>query len=246
MTMFTRLRVIDFETNGLAPPAEVIEVGIADVVIDAELAAVMVESPLSHLCGVSTTVTCETRAVHHIPPADLVGFAPFVAREFWDQAVADGVTAVAAHHADFEGKWLGPALADMPLPLICTYKGALRVFPEAPAHGNQVLRYWFEEQGHPAIPVDLASPAHRAGPDAYVTGHLLAHLLKKATIEELAAWTLEPAVTPKCSIGKWRGRRWEEVDAGFLAWMLRQPDMDKDLQWNAQREMDRRVAAVRR
>jgi exodeoxyribonuclease X len=241
----TRIRVVDFETNGTAPPAEVIEVGICDVVIVDAVGVGTIQAPLSRLCGVSTPVTCETRAVHHITPVDLVGLPPFVADEFWEQAIADGVTAIAAHHADFEGKWLGTPRAG--IELICTYKGALRVFPEAPAHGNQTLRYWFEEQGHSAIPVDLASPAHRAGPDAFVTAHLLGHLLSsgRATLAELVAWTAEPAVTPRCSIGKWRGRRWEEVDAGFLSWMLRQPDMDRDLKWNAQREIGRRAGAVR-
>ena len=84
-------------------------------------------------------------------------------------------------------------------------------------------------------------PSHRAGPDAYVTAWLLVALLNAgATGKQMIAWTKEPKLMPKCPLGKFRGKPWPEVDAGFLGWMLRQADMDADLKWNAQRELLRR------
>jgi hypothetical protein len=49
----------------------------------------------------------------------------------------------------------------------------------------------------------------------------------------MIAWTKEPKLLPTCPIGKFRGKPWPEVEAGFLGWMLRQPDMEEDLKWNA-------------
>jgi exodeoxyribonuclease X len=233
----TILRVVDFETTGTAPPAHVIEVGACDLVEAGD--GWRIESPAAHLCG-GGTITAETRAIHHISPAEIFGLRPFDPGAFIEQAIADGVTALAAHHANFESQWLGGVVAGPPI--VCTYKGALRVWPEAPSHQNQVLRYWLEEHGlsHPD-PI-LCQPAHRAGPDAYATAHLLKALLRFATLDALIEWTREPAALPRCTIGKFRGKKWDEVDAGFLGWMVKQPDMDPDLKWNAQREINKRNA----
>ena len=57
---------------------------------------------------------------------------------------------------------------------------------------------------------------------------------------EMISWNKEPALLPRCPIGKFRGKSWSDVEAGFLGWMLRQPDMDADLRWNAEREIARR------
>jgi exodeoxyribonuclease X len=62
-----------------------------------------------------------------------------------------------------------------------------------------------------------------------------------ATGREMIAWTKEPRLLPTCPIGKFRGKPWPEVEAGFLGWMLRQPTMEADLKWNAEREIARRA-----
>lgn len=227
------IRVVDFETTGVAPPAEVIEVGTCDLVGPPW----EVQAPASRFCR-SDLITAETRAIHHISPADVADYPPF------SGVPMDGVVGIAAHHANFEAQWIDE------LPegcyLICTYKGALRVWPDAPSHSNQVLRYWLEEQGLTSPDPALCQPAHRAGPDAYATAWLLKALLAKVTGKELVAWTAEPALLPRITIGKERGKKWDEVDGGFLSWMTRQPGMDPDLVWNAKREIARRAAAVRR
>ena len=85
-------------------------------------------------------------------------------------------------------------------------------------------------------------PAHRAGPDAYVTAHILKAILEAGvSSRDLVAWTKEPRVLPTCPIGaEWRGKPWAEVDAGFLNWMLKNATMEEDLKWNARRELERR------
>ena len=226
--MMTIVRVIDFETTGVEPPdAQVCEVGICDVDIEAR----EIRPWRAWLCGVNA-MPPDVRAVHHISMADCESMEPF------DPAACDAemVYAFAAHNFDFEGKFFQTTK-----PMICTYKCALRVWPDAPTHSNGGLRYWLEDQGliHPDH--RLTQPSHRAGPDAYVTAWLLIALLNAgATGKQMVAWTKEPRLLPKCTIGKFRGKLWSDVEAGFLGWMMRQADMDEDLKWNAAREINRR------
>lgn len=232
------IRVVDLETTGMEPPAEVCEVGFCDLTLT-DNGAWSVGEPVSWLCGVSA-MPPEVRAVHHITMAEVAGLEPFDPATFFGEEGGEAAAVIAAHNAEFEERWLQ---VDGVMPLLCTYKAALRVWPEAPGHSNGVLRYWLEDQGLLSLDHDTAMPPHRAGPDAYVTAHILKALLTRASAREMVAWTREPRLLPTCPIGKFRGKPWAEVEAGFLNWMLGQPTMEADLKWNARRELDRRAAA---
>lgn len=223
----TIIRVIDFETTGLEPPAEVCEVGICDFHLEDRT----IVAPKAWLCCVGS-MPPEARAVHHISLADCAGQPAFSSAAIRDQEV----NAFAAHNAAFEARFYKPEL-----PVICTYKAALRVWPSAPSHGNQALRYWLEDQELIAPDPAHTQPPHRAGPDSYITAHILMALFNAgATGRDMVAWAKEPALLPTCPIGKFRGKPWAEVDGGFLGWMIRQNDMEYDLKWNAEREITRR------
>jgi exodeoxyribonuclease X len=231
------IRVVDFETTGMEPPAEVVEVGYCDLSQAGPGAPWIVDEPVSRLCGVGS-IPPEVRAVHWIRHSETVGLPAFDPVEFVEGA--SGCAAIAAHNMDFENAWLK---ADGVMPLICTLKAAYRVWPEAPGHSNSVLRCWLEDRGLIALTDQLAEPPHRAGPDAYVTAHILAALLAAgATGKDMVAWTREPRLLPTCPIGKFRGKPWADVEAGFLTWMLNQASMEADLKWNAERELERRRA----
>ena len=229
----TVLRVIDFETTGMAPPAEVCEVGICDLTQLAD-GSWEVGEPDSWLCGVAA-IPPEVRAVHHITMDDVNGAAPFNRKRLFDGSLVP--SALIAHNMAFEAQFIG----EHGLPAVCTYKAALRIWPDAPSHSNGALRYWLEDQGLiTGLDPKLAQPSHRAGPDAYVTAHILRALLGLATGRDMVAWTKEPAALPRCPIGKFRGKPWAEVEGGFLTWMLGQASMEDDLKWNARRELARR------
>lgn len=101
------------------------------------------------------------------------------------------------------------------LPWICTYKRTLHVWPDAPRHSNQVLRYWRSLVPDPA----LAMPPHRAGPDAYATTHLLIELLRHTSVEQMIDWTALLKHLPKLPFGKHRGLAWAEASIDYLQWM---------------------------
>lgn len=224
----TIIRVIDFETSGIEPPdAQVCEAAVCDFHLEER----QIEPPRSWLCGVRQ-MPPEVRAIHHISLAECEGHPAF------DESalIAPGISAFAAHNSEFETKFFHSGL-----PVICTYKAALRVWPTAPGHSNGTLRYWLEDQGKITLDHSQTQPAHRAGPDTYVTAHILLALFDAgASGREMVAWTKEPRLLPTCPIGKFRGMPWSEVEGGFLGWMLRQPTMEDDLKWNAQREIARR------
>lgn len=228
------LRVIDFETTGMEPPAQVVEFGHCD--LTGEPGNWTVGAPVSRLCGVDA-IPPEVRAIHHISLAEVADCSHFDPAEVINGE--GGPSVFVAHNLDFELKFLGDPL----LPTICTLKAAYRVWPDAPGHSNGALRYWLEDQGLLSLDNATAMPPHRAGPDAYVTAHILKALLGKVTGREMVAWTKEPKLLPTCPLGKFRGFKWADVEGGFLSWMLAQQTMEEDLKWNARRELERRVAA---
>lgn len=233
-----RLRVIDIETTGTARPAEIIEFGRADVVYDG--ADAVVERPMARLYRPLHGIPPETMAVHHITEADFSEDTPVCTPEVLRKAVWGGAApdVLVAHNSEFEQQFVTQAATDA-LPWICTYKVALRAWPEAPRHSNQVLRYWRGLELDP----QFAMPPHRAGPDAWVTGHLLADLLRTTSVEQMIAWTKEPKLLATIPFGKHRGQSWTEAPMDYLQWITRQADMDADVIWNAKQEMARRATA---
>jgi len=235
----TTIRVIDFETTGIDPSSEVIELGWCDYDVETR----RVGDPESQLFHVGS-IPPENRAIHHIGLADIPQTAsPFdsFAHLFMPSGTM-GITYFAAHNSAFECQFLGDLEHRR---MICTYKAALRIWPDAPSHSNGALRYWLEDAGKISLDPAKAYPTHRAGPDAYITAHVLKALFDAdATGKEMVAWTREPAMLPRCPIGTpWRGMKWSEVDGGFLKWMANNATMDADNKWNAQRELDRRAAS---
>ncbi|MFN3891951.1 MAG: exonuclease domain-containing protein [Beijerinckiaceae bacterium] len=237
-----RLRVLDVETTGLAPPDHTIcEVGWVDLVQDGSGAwdiAGMGET----LCSPGRPIPPEVSAIHHIVDADCVGKPSW--RMTIDQVCGMAgiflVDAFCAHNARFERQWITPDVTGK-VEWICTYKCALKLWPEAPSHSNQALRYWLNPEG---LDRAIAAVSHRAMPDAYVTAFLLREMLKKASVADLIAWTKEPAVLPKITFGKYAGKKYSEVDTGFLSWLL-DKDFDEDVKHTARQEMARRKQAAR-
>lgn len=232
----TIIRVLDFESSTDSPETgSVIEVGYCDLHLEAK----SVQHPVSYFCG-APSIPPETRAVHHIQMHMIDGKPAFDGNTLNEKAEKDGVAAWAAHSAKFELLWFSPAK-----PMICTYKSALRAWPDAPVHNNQGLRYWLEDQCLVEINYALVSPPHRAGPDAYVTANILLAMFNAGhTGKEMIAWSKQPAMLPKCPIGEHRGKLWKDVDFGFLEWMVNKDGMDEELKFNARAEMKRRTTRV--
>lgn len=235
-----RLRVIDLETTGGDRASEIIEVGIVDVVRDGQ--GWVARSPVSKLYRPRGEISFHAMAVHHLTPAHFCEDDPhcdeYALREMFARPELGPADIMVAHSARFERSFIADT-ATGGLPWICTARSARRAWPEAPGHSNQVLRYWRGFDLDPA----LANPAHRAGPDAWVTAHILMDLLKEHEVDQLVEWSNAPRELSTVPFGKHRRKPWSEVPTDYLKWMAGQGDMDVDAVTAARAELERRKAS---
>jgi exodeoxyribonuclease X len=229
-----RLRVVDLETSGGDRTSEIIEVGIVDVV--REGAGWKALPPVSKLFRPRGDISFHAMAVHHLTPEHFCADDPHCDEYRLREMFAEPADVMVAHSARFERGFIADT-AHGGLPWICTLRSAKQAWPDAPGHSNQVLRYWRGLRLDPA----LAHPAHRAGPDAWVTAHILMHLLAELEVEQLIAWTAEPRRLDRIPFGKHRGRPWSEPTDDYLLWMTGQGDMDADVVAAARQELARRA-----
>lgn len=222
------IRCIDFETAGTDAPDqrdEIIEAGWHDVVVSADGLAALSNGSGALIGDPGRPITPQARGVHHITDEELAGALsrPELIRAM---CTIGGVPdAFCAHEARFERSlWTTEKR-----PWICTRKAALRIWPDAPDHKLQTLRYWLKLD----CAYNRSMPPHRAGPDAYVGAHLLLACLAHETVQQLIEWTEVPSLLAVCPLKKHKGQRWEDVPDSYLNWMLSEQDMDEDLLFTA-------------
>ncbi|WP_421522150.1 exonuclease domain-containing protein [Ochrobactrum quorumnocens] len=227
-----RIRVIDLETAGNGR-TDVCEIGWQDVARNADGRWALTEQRGARFVNPGRAISAETMAIHHIVDAQ-VADAPHwkdIAPQILRNAA---VGALAAHRAAFEQRYCTPQLTGG-LPFICTWKCALRLWPELPRFSNQMLRYQRMPKG---LVHELGLPAHRALPDAYVTAHHLRDMLNTASLNQLLAWSAEPGLLPRVPSGPDRGKGWDRISAQTLNAFLQ--DRDDDIRFSARTELIRR------
>ena len=234
------LRAIDFETSAFEPKnegdpkPEICEAGWVDIQANPAEHIVRVFDPTASLCNPGVPITAEASGVHHITGshvADAPSFGEIRPKLF----EADPAYFV-AHGADLERAMFDGGET----PWIDTYKIALRLWPDAPAHKLQVLRY------HLGLIRDGRDigPAHRAGPDAYLCALLMQRIIEtdKFSFEDMVRFTNGPALLPRMTIGQHRGKKWEDVPTGFLEWIVgKGEEMGRDLLANAKHHLSKRA-----
>ncbi len=225
------MRCFDLETTGVPTEDDrhaVCEIGYTDVIdgeIQSETIALLVEP--------NRPMPAEAQAVHHIGDDDLFG-APPITTGF--MMLMDGPPdCFVAHFADFEKEFFKGG----EVPWIDTYKVALRLWPDAPGHSLQVLRY------HLGLDLDFdrAFPPHRAGPDSYACAGLMKHILDdgRADFARMVSWSKGRALLPKITFGNmFKGKSWDAADDGYLHWILDKSDLSLDIKANAKLHLKQR------
>lgn len=237
------IRVFDVETSALMrveDAAELIEVASTDLVLCVDGASRTFEVGETYVerFGCSHEMKPEVIAVHHIRNEDIAGL-PLCTDEDLRRILNRGEapTYAGAHKVEYERQWFTDDVCG-PVKWLDSFKAAKHLC-DGP-YGNQVLKYAL---GFGNLPHDRCMPPHAAGPDSYVTAHLLGRMLVDSTGQQIEAWTREPEFHPTCPIGDkqgWKGKPWNVIDHGFLDWMLKQPTMEPDLKHAARLEIDRR------
>jgi len=184
-------------------------------------------------CNPQVPINVEARAVHHIDDK-MIETAPRPAAAFSEmlkELSFEESFVLVAHNAQFDREFIG-RLSDVfkdPNLWVCTYRCALHLYPEAPAHSNQVLRYWLNVDVE--LPSDLYP--HRALYDALVTEAILIRMLQTHSLDDLIALSSKPVVLRKVRFGKHKGMLWKDVPTDYLKWLLRQSDIDSDVRHTA-------------
>lgn len=227
-TMPAEFLVIDTETTGLDAGVDRV-VEIAAVAVDPW--AGTVTPAMTSLVNPGRPIPATASAVHHLTDDDVVGADGL--EKVWEGRLApwlDGRTVLVAHNAGFDR----PFLPAMPNRWLCTMRLARHLWPQAPAYGNQVLRYWR------SLRIETG-PAHRALADATVTGHLLVQLAAAyrecahpgdADLNGLVDLAAAPFLVTTMPFGKHKGSRLDEVPADYVRWLLQLPDLDADLRFS--------------
>jgi exodeoxyribonuclease X len=214
----TIIAVVDTETTGIDKSDCLIE--LATVRLDTE---VDLMTRYTSLFNPGIPIPPVASAIHHIIDADVVTAEPFTPG-YWQSATLSA-TVLAAHNADFDRTYLPKD----DRPWICTYKCSMKQWPDAPSHTNQALRYWLALQPDTAT----AGCPHRALYDAIVTTELLKKLLQLVSIDDLIETSKLPVLLPRVSFGKHRGQSWSAVPKDYIAWLLRQDNLDADVAYTA-------------
>jgi exodeoxyribonuclease X len=238
------LRVIDLETSGEEPDVDIVEVGWSDIVMSDDPEIFWHDDDfsgrmpyVSSLVNPGRPMSPQAQAVHHISNDDVAG-APKAEEVLARAFDCPSDTFFVAHYAEHEIGLLG----QRGFRWIDTWKVAIKLAPKAPSWSLQVLRYRLD------LDVDrrFANPAHRAGPDAYVTAALVLRMLTKLTPEEMVEISSRPAFLPRLGFGKHSKDPITDVPAGYLDWILRQRtadggfEFDKNVVYTAQHELMRR------
>lgn len=226
----TTIRCIDFETTGIPTETDkhaIVEIGWCDLT----LSPLFVDFPRSELCDPRRPIPHAAMAVHHIRDEEVSGATGRL-------ELLGSPDYFAAHNADYERQFFNTNV-----PFICTYKVALRLWPEAESHSLQFLRY------HLALKANeiAASPPHRAGPDAYLCAILMERILQSdaaPSFEDMVRWSNGHALLPRCPLFKHKGKEWKDVPTDYLDWVVNKPnDVAADVKANARLHLKARAAS---
>lgn len=241
------LAVIDLEVTGIDPEVDrIVEVGIIWFK-DGE------RREWHTLVNPEVPIPPTASAVHHITDADVAAaptfdkVAPLIRRVLKHSTVM-------AHAAEMDALILGAELGEHiePSEWICTWRLARHLYPLAPAHGNQELRYWL------ALDPGADSRPHRALGDARTTFELALHLLtdlpaevQRTPIDLAAVRTFTNRVIPAgyMPFGRFAGTPLHRVPRRFLVRAIgadgrpaAYPHMDVDLRASIQQILTKQEA----
>lgn len=220
--------VIDTETTGASPKegAAICEVAAVPVL---ENGKVIMSKFFSQLINPGHPIPPDMSAIHHIIDAD-VKTKPMIHEAKCLKKIGSDI--IAAHNMEFDWAFLEPALSVLPAHRLCTYRLALHMFPDAPNHKNQTLRYYLGEEP-PASLLKSAGHAHRALYDTFVTAFVFARMLKEHSLDELIEMSSKPVLLKTCHYRAHKGKPWSQVPKDYLSWILRGGDHSPDVTYTA-------------
>lgn len=235
--------VIDFETTDVD----------SSIALPCEIGLITPDGvEIGNLINPGVPIPAETSAVHGIIDEDVVD-APSVedtwktlvglVQSAYDHQAEKAPVILVAHNCHYEQGILRDVDFEVPVQWICTYKSALRIWPEFPQHKNETLRHLLKLPGRGR---KESNASHTALHDTKVTKQIFEAIMasdnspESVKLKQLIEWSSLPAKLPRMPMGKHRGQTWDTVPVSYMQWMISQQDMSDDLKWNAKEELKRR------
>lgn len=214
-----RIFVVDVETTGLDSNNDKI-VELSFVEIDEDFNEV---SRLSAKVNPQRSICPAASAVHNIIDSD-VAEAPTlleVLQPFGEGYFEDAF--LIAHNAQFDQRFLNPHWDIQGV--FCTLRAARRMYPDAPNHQLQTLRFFLE------LDVDREAAAHSAEGDVAVLVSLLRKMVEESgtSLPDFVDMMLEPIPVDVMPFGKYKGCTLKSLPKSYVRWLLNLSDLDSDL-----------------
>jgi len=171
-------------------------------------------------------------ASHHIDPQRLAPESGAITREnaiiLLKRHIRED-TYLVAHNSPFDAAVLPEIVAKW----LDTLKISKRIWPEAPAHSNQVLRYWLGIKPDLTIATTIKQRApHQALYDVATTTGIILKMLERHTPDELYRICYTPQLLKIMPFGKHKGLAPSEVvtkDPGYFDWLRKQKELEPDV-----------------
>ena len=244
-----RIIALDVETTGLEPTDKIVEIGLIDI----EESGVgpsngfYLGDAASSLIDPKIPIPIPAMAVHHITDEMVMGVPDDPATTLMDMIFMDTVSMenkgdfpdfIVAHNAKFDRQFIDPLIDEYSqrdnFQWICTYKVAAHLYRDAPSHKNAAVFYYLEL--HRGIYSHLVKGVnlHRAAPDAAITAAIFCEMTRKLTLDEMVEISSKPTLQSKIGFGKHRGKSWDDIDMGYINWILsKSEDFDEDVVYTA-------------
>lgn len=165
-------------------------------------------------------------AVHHILESDIAE------KPSYDTfRMPENVEYLIGHNINYDIEAVQKSQPDFKVKGICTLALARMIWDELETHTLSAL-YYFVMDDKEAARKHLRH-AHNAKADIYFTGVILRAIVEKLAIKDMQSLYLmsETARIPKrISFGKHKGTLVKDLDSGYVAWLLRQDDLDPYLE----------------
>ena len=210
--MTQRILVADTETSGLGPDAEIVE--LAYLEIDEDMNTLDSFDVMVCPKGLITPEASAASGITNLMVEKCLPIEAYIGGNLSE-------TYLCAHNCKFDYRMLKPYWNITGT--LCTYRAAMKYFPDAPKHQLQVLRHY--------LGIEVDAEAHRALGDVLTTYELIKKLLEVSGLD-LIGLTEEmdkPIDFESMPWGKHRGVRMEDLSWGYCKWLLGLEDLDPDL-----------------
>ncbi|RXI24908.1 exonuclease domain-containing protein [Aliarcobacter trophiarum] len=241
--------LFDTETTGAQEEDRVIQFGSMILNQKGDLEV------FDELCINPIPIKLEAMEVHNITPDLLKNKPNAVDTNFYKrlQELNRSENFLIAHNINFDLEMIKKEGFVNNYQLIDTLRCARHIFSELPYHRLQYLRYALElykDEVAEAKKLNITIKAHDAIGDVLVMKLFLSKLVAQVKMnfpdinpmKKLVELTLTPVFVQTFKFGKYKGESIEDVankDANYLNWMMKNMDLDEDMQYTLNRVLER-------